>query len=303
MLSAVSVRAAALVATVAGSVACGVWAGQAFIGPRVPLLRLRRLDEARATAVPAHSFRRELANKEFAFTAAPRFGTYSTDPYFTAKAERNPQAPLPWPDSTAEIMVDAMSVIEYFWKKIERASTELVVKNDKFTYWPARVYMAVAALRGQFGTDTPPSPWEPLTVVYDLPDPRKSRLGMQVRKWQNLAKQGPRSANGVTLAFSQTYVDQSAAMRFRCDNEILTMLEMLTQAYPRRQVLVTGDGRLAYRARTFCTVRGPRWLEMQLERHREGRNALQALMGEANGVAGSLGTLPPAVRKAFVSQH
>merc|ERR1711972_600599 len=107
-----------------------------------------------------------------------------------------------------------MSVIRHFWKKTRMEKNHLVLEHDIHSYWPARLYTAVKTLTRKFGKDVPPSPWKPVIAVYDIPDPKKTRNGLKVRKWQNLYRQGPRSTGRVTLAWAQTYVDQSAAERY-----------------------------------------------------------------------------------------
>lgn len=223
------------------------------------------------------------------------------DPYMAAKEERNVWAPLPWPRSQSEVMIDAMSVIRYCWWKIRRQDEDLVVEHDLHQYWPTRMFYAATTIVSEFGKDRPPSPWRPVTAVFDQPNPRKTANGLKIRSWKNLYKQGPRDAAGVTLGWAQTFVDQSAAERYRCDREILWMLEVLTRDYDRRQVLVTGDTRLQSAARRYCTVRHPEWLFKEMKRvGKRGESAVQALLGGPQNLEKAQKMLPVPVQKAFI---
>jgi len=145
-------------------------------------------------------------------------------PFFHERQERDGMARLPWPRNQSEVMVDAMSVIRFYWERRSRRGDDVPLKHDVHSYWPGRVYFACQKLAKAYGKDCPPSPWKPIVAVYDIPDPKRTMSGLQVRRWKSLYKQGPRDANGMTLAWAQTYVDQSARERYRCDLEILYML-------------------------------------------------------------------------------
>ncbi|CAE7571386.1 MEGF8 [Symbiodinium natans] len=153
--------------------------------------------------------------------------------------------PLPWPEETAEIMIDAHSVIPWYWSETAKIEEDLNLRHDMFTFWPARIAKAGQALLSRFGISRPPSAWSPIIVVFDLPDAAKTINGHQVKRYRRIARQGPVRFNNVTLAFSQSYVDTSARELYRCDREIMYMLEMLMRPYPRRQILVTEDVHLA----------------------------------------------------------
>lgn len=221
------------------------------------------------------------------------------DAYLAAKKEKNPMAPLPWHRSQSEVMVDAMSVIRYFWKKAELEMDHLVLKHDIHSYWPAKLYSATQKLTQVYGKDVPPSPWKPVVAVYDIPNPKQQYSGLLVRKWQNLHRQGPIPCRGMTLAWAQTYVDQSAAERYRCDKDILWMLEVITREFPRRQVLVTSDRGLGNRARNYCTVRHPKWFEQEVLRIKGGKDAVEVLMGKTSDKDMLATGLPWSIRKAF----
>lgn len=225
------------------------------------------------------------------------------DPYMVAKQEKNLSAPLPWLRSQSEVMVDAMSVMKYFYKRNRVSKEDMLQTHDFHSYWPLRVFMAVQKLTRVYGKDRPPSPWRPVIAVYDIPDPRDQSSGLKIRRWRSLFRQGPRPAAGMTLAWAQTYVDQSAAERYRCDKEILWMLELLTRDYPRKQVLVTEDKWLAKQAKRFCTVRGAQWLKAEILAADRGSTAgAEALQGSEQGVEHALGMLPKPIRQAFVAQ-
>ncbi|CAE8711954.1 unnamed protein product [Polarella glacialis] len=211
--------------------------------------------------------------------------------------------PLEWPRETCEVMVDAMSVTRWYWKKAKKADQELVLTHDLFAYWPIRVFNMIKLLSKEYGKEKPPSPWAPVVAVFDLPNAEQTWSGLQVKKWKNLSRQGPRYVNGVTLAWSQTFVDMSASGKMRCDREILYMLESLTRDFPRRQVLVTGCKYLAADAKRFCTVRSPQWLEQEiLARHgQEGAAAVKAMEGGPEGVEEALKGLPQKVKAAWTA--
>jgi len=211
-------------------------------------------------------------------------------------------APLPWPRSTAEVMIDSMSVIDHAFFVQQLKRQDILFQNDRFHVWPGRVFMAAKALNRLYGKECPPSPWRPVIAVYDQPDPRETPSGLKVRTWSNLYKQGPREAGRVTLGWAQTYVDQSAEERWDCDREILYMLELLTRDFPRRQVLVTDNPWLEQQASRFATVRSPKWLMKELkEAGQEGKAAIEALTGESKGDFKTFNMLPRCVRKAFSS--
>lgn len=222
-------------------------------------------------------------------------------------ASHDMYAPLPWLRSQSEIMVDAMSVIRHFQKKTADATQMKQYLDDPFMSWPGRVYTAMQALAGEYGTDRPPSAWAPLILVFDIPNWKYCKYGLQVRTWHSLSKQGPRTtprmtaepSSQITLAWANTLIDQGAAQRTRCDKEILAMLEILVREYPRRQVLVTGDKVLARHANKFCTVRGVRWFVKELQRTEEGRKAYDFLMNEGEGIELNFRGLAIPVRKAF----
>lgn len=212
---------------------------------------------------------------------------------------------LPWPPETAEIMVDAHSVISWYWNKTLEIEEDLNLVHDKFMFWPARIARAAQLLARRFGVDRPPSCWSPIIVVYDLPDPGETWNGNQVKKYRYLSRQGPRIHEGITLAWSNSYVDTSASENYRCDREILYMLEMLSRPYPRRQVLVTADAKLAEQAEMFCLIRGPEWLDQELQTlGEEGIAARKALLGmETRERPGHvLQGLPLSIKKAFAAR-
>jgi len=187
--------------------------------------------------------------------------------------------PLPWPEETAEIMVDAFSVVAWSMEELGNIEEDLELRHDRFSYWPARVAIAAEALLDRYGLSRPPSPWSPLIVVYDLPNPGQTWNGNQIKRWRHLARSGPENSNNVTLAWSQSYVDTSASEDYRCDKEIMYMLEMLTRPYPRRQVLVTDDPFLARQAERLCKVRSSKWFHEELLKSGEkGINASKALL-------------------------
>jgi len=223
--------------------------------------------------------------------------------------EEELQAEVPYPRAQTEIMVDAMSVIRHYWQQKKVNEYGMVIENDPHSYWPARVYCALRPIVRHYGLDRPPSPWKPVTVVYDIPDPSHTKSGLKVRKWGSLHKQGPREVGRgecgpygaeMTFAFAQTYVDQSAAERYRCDKEILWMLEVLTRDYPRRQVLVTGDKWLQKAAKKYCLVRDVAWLEKEiLAEGEEGQRALAPLKGQNEDMAWATKGLPKGIKRAF----
>lgn len=210
-------------------------------------------------------------------------------------------APLPWPPETAEIMVDAHSIIQWYWNETLEIEQDLNLVHDKFMFWPGRVVNAAKLLVRRYGLDRPPSPWSPVIVVFDLPDPGMTWNGKQVKLYRNLARQGPTIHDGLTFAWSNTYVDTSASEMYRCDREVLYMLEMLSRPYPRRQVLVTADPKLAEQAELFSLVRGPEWFDQELQSlGQEGQAAREALLGlkEDN----SLEDLPFGIKNAFAAR-
>lgn len=217
-------------------------------------------------------------------------------------------AEVPWPREQTELMIDAMSVIRHYMEQEKVNEYGMVIENDPHSYWPARVYCALRPIIQRYGLNRPPSPWKPVVVAYDIPNPSKTKSGLKVRKWGNLHKQGPRNVGRgecgpygaeMTLAWAQTYVDQSAAERYRCDKEILWMLEVLTREYPRRQVLVTGDKWLQKEAKKYCIVRDINWLEKEILREEEGERALGPLRGETKDMEYALKGLPPNIKRAF----
>lgn len=222
------------------------------------------------------------------------------DPNFNAKEDRNKTAPLPWDTNSSEIMVDAMSVIKFYWRRAERNDEGVTKRHDIHSYWPVRIFQACLLLTKTYGKERPPSPWKPIVAVFDIPDPQDNgKNGLQVRRWSNLYRQGPRACRGVTLATAQTYVDQSAQMRCRCDKEILYMLEVLTRDCDRRQVLVTDDRMLARDARRFCAVRSPEWFENELLKCEFGAEAVALLEGEAEGLEAAASLLPEKLKAAY----
>eukprot|EP00439_Symbiodinium_sp_Y106_P068468 s1001_g11.t1 len=108
--------------------------------------------------------------------------------------------PLPWPVETAEIMIDAHSVIPWYWAETAKIEEDLDLRHDKFSFWPARIAKAGEALLSRFGLSRPPSPWSPIITVFDLPDPGNTWNGQQIKRYRSLARQGPRQFNNVTLA-------------------------------------------------------------------------------------------------------
>lgn len=224
-----------------------------------------------------------------------------------------PVDPLPWSRKTTEVMIDATSLIKYFNRKARELpqNKDLNQMSDYFSWWPIRSYMIATLLSKEYGQDRPPSPWEPIIVVYDTPDPAKTWSGLQVEKYRYASREGPWKVQlptpgpgTATLAFSQTYVDRSAAGIYRCDKEILYMLELLMRDFPsRRQVLVTASAGMKKHAERFCTVRGPKWLEAEiLQRHGwRGKETYQALMGGPQGVLWHLRALPDQLRLTFTA--
>mmetsp|Transcript_68788 Transcript_68788/g.163858 ORF Transcript_68788/g.163858 Transcript_68788/m.163858 type:complete len:302 (+) Transcript_68788:28-933(+) len=211
--------------------------------------------------------------------------------------------PLPWPTETAEIMIDAHSVIPWFWAETAKIEEDLDLRHDKFSFWPARIAKAGQALLSRFGLSRPPSPWSPIITVFDLPDPGNTWNGQQIKRYRSLARQGPRQFNNVTLAFSQSYVDTSARENYRCDREIMYMLDMLMRPYPRRQILVTDDVKLAREANTVCHVRSAKWLnEELLKSGPAGVNASEALMSIEYDFQPIMEELPKAVQIAFAAR-
>jgi len=233
-----------------------------------------------------------------------------SDPYSAAKAELKVNAELPWERSETEVMVDAMSCIKHYWRRSKSMSEGLVVKNDIHSYWPGRLTLAATQLAKVYGINVPPSPWKPVISVFDMVDRCKTGVsGLKVRKWQSLVQQGCSvSRADVTIGVAGAYVDQSAAMIYRADKEILFMLDVLTREYPRRLVLVTADKRLAKQARAYATVRGPEWFKREVERTgSEGKLAMRALMGEDDARTNEaihkyFKGLPKRVSDAFRSQ-
>lgn len=226
------------------------------------------------------------------------------DPAEVAERQARAQrllAPLPWPKSTTEVMVDAMSVIRYALLLQQKKRMDIDFEHDQHSLWPTRVFMAAQALTKTYGKDRPPSPWKPIIVVYDQPDPKETTSGLKIRSWKNLYKSGPRWAGGVTLGWAQTYVDQSAAERHRSDREMLYMLELITRDFPdRRQVLVTYDQNLEGLASKYAEVRSPQWFFKEVESTGAwGKSAIQALMGSTKETGRAFSMLPPAVKKAF----
>lgn len=178
------------------------------------------------------------------------------------------------------MMIDGHSLIEWYWNQTLQIEQDLNLVHDKFTFWPARLLKATELLTRRFGLDRPPSPWSPIIAVFDLPDPGNTWNGAQVKRYKSLSRQGPTEYHGVTLAWSNSYVDTSASESYRCDREVLYMLEMLSRPYPRRQVLVTADPMLAERAEEICHVRGPEWFDQELQTlGQEGEVARQELLG------------------------
>lgn len=233
------------------------------------------------------------------------------DPLFVYKTEDRPDAPLPWRREQCEVMVDAMSVIQWYWEKIRQDHEDLVVENDMHVGWPQRVFQAAHVLAGHYGRDRPPSPWCPVMVVYDSPDLTNSFSGLKAKTWKNLKRQGPRNYGlkpfdpvKVTMTWSESYVDQSASGFTRCDREILYMLEVLTRDFPRRQVLVTEDPALAEDATRYCTVRGVKWFEKEILNlgGERGPHIIEALMGGSYGIEEVTENLPKCVAKAFTAQ-
>ncbi|CAE7643475.1 unnamed protein product [Symbiodinium sp. CCMP2592] len=103
--------------------------------------------------------------------------------------------------------------------------------------------------------------------------------------------------------FSQSYVDTSARESYRCDREIMYMLDMLMRPYPRRQILVTEDVNLAREANTVCHVRSAKWLnEELLKSGPAGVNASEALMSIEYDFQPIMEELPKAVQIAFAAR-
>lgn len=225
----------------------------------------------------------------------------------TKEEEAELIADLPWPRETAEIMIDAMSIVRWYWQKTKMVDEDLVKRHDMHTMWPLKTFNLVKNLVSIYGDsreERPPSPWTPIICVFDLPNPKKTFSGLQVRKWMALKKQGPRFFNGTTMAFAWTYVDKSAAEHYRCDHEIMYMLELLTRDYPRRQVLVTWDTQLQRDARRYCTVRGPEWLEREIQlTGPEGEEAIKVMEGGGEPLSAMrfLKFLPDSVKEAFTA--
>lgn len=226
------------------------------------------------------------------------------DPYSKAKAELNMMAPLVWPREECEIIVDATNLTFWYFQKAAKAEghdPSISLKHDPFCFWPIRIYNALKVLVPHYGKSRPPSPWKPVMGVWDLPNPGSTWSGLQVKRWKNLSRQGPRPVSGLTLAFSQTYVDRSAEENYRADKEIMYLLEILTRDFSRRQILVTADRTLAKQARNYATVRGPSWFEQEVLSlgGEEGKNAIKALMGGSEGVQEA--KLPYVVWRAFTA--
>jgi len=241
------------------------------------------------------------------------------DPLYRFKMENDPNAPVPWDRSTCEVMVDAMSITKWYWRKIEMENEDLLIQHDIHVGWPQRVFQASMMLAKHYGKDRPPSPWRPVILVFDQPSKEDTWSGLKLKKWHCLQRQGPQDAGfrkwvsleeiatepRCTLAWAQTYVDQSASGKTRCDREILYMLEVLTRQFPRRQILVTEDLNLAEEARRYCTVRGAEWFErevLELAGETQGPKIIEALMGGAYGVEKVTKQLPDAIRNAWMSQ-
>eukprot|EP00439_Symbiodinium_sp_Y106_P060728 s1001_g9.t1 len=105
------------------------------------------------------------------------------------------------------------------------------------------------------------------------------------------------------ILFSQSYVDTSARESYRCDREIMYMLDMLMRPYPRRQILVTEDVQLAREANTVCHVRSAQWLnEELLKSGPAGVNASEALMSIEYDFQPIMEELPKAVQIAFAAR-
>ncbi|CAE7844941.1 cya1, partial [Symbiodinium microadriaticum] len=105
------------------------------------------------------------------------------------------------------------------------------------------------------------------------------------------------------ILFSQSYVDTSARENYRCDREIMYMLDMLMRPYPRRQILVTDDVKLAREANTVCHVRSAKWLnEELLKSGPAGVNASEALMSIEYDFQPIMEELPKAVQIAFAAR-
>jgi len=214
--------------------------------------------------------------------------------------------PLRSRSNQTHVIIDGMSVIDYFWKANTTMSTYAEeVRHNIFTLWPARLFNAVRVLQWKYG-DRPrhASPWSPVILVYDLPAVKRSSL-VQVKRWRNLAKQGPRQMAGITLAFSQTYVDTSARNRYDADREILYMLEYLQRTSPDSSVVVTENRWLAKQAlRCGAEVRGGRWFEEEVMNiaDTDATAAIDALYGRVDGVSEALDHVSHrGLRKAFLA--
>jgi len=214
--------------------------------------------------------------------------------------------PLRSRSNQTHVIIDGMSVIDYFWKA-NTTMTEYAeeVRHNIFTLWPVRLFNAARMLRQKYG-DSPrkQSPWSPVILVFDLPAVRRSSL-VQVKRWRNLAKQGPRQMAGITLAFSQTYVDTSARNRYDADREILYMLEYLQRTSSDSAVIVTENRWLAKQAaRCGAEVRGGRWFEQEVMDidNTDATGTIDALYGRTDGVSEALRHVSHAgLRKAFLA--
>merc|ERR1711879_587043 len=175
--------------------------------------------------------------------------------------------------------------------------------HDVHSFFPIKIMRALQSLVPHYGRNRPPSMWRPLIMVFDQPNPKASKGNLRIQAWHLLKKSGPYSTNGMTLAVAGTYYDQSASVRYRCDNEILYMLEALTRDYPRRQVLVTNDRRLQNEARRFCTVRNGKWFEEQVLKlgGDMGKEAINVLKGDFMDVEPWFYGVQYKIRKAFKS--
>jgi len=201
-------------------------------------------------------------------------------------------AELPWPRTTAELMIDATSITKYYLAKQQEQEEDLVLLNDPYRFWPFRLFQACKLLRQHYGWNVPPSPWEGIVLVHDIPGALTTLSGNQVKRWGKLAKQGPflidkfpgGIGSNVTLAFSQTFVSTiERELPLRADSEIMYMLDLLKTNIPnRRQILVTNDPKLVRRAEDFVEVRGPTWLEQEILRCNGGELAVKALLSDVN---------------------
>jgi hypothetical protein len=178
---------------------------------------------------------------------------------------------LPWDRETAELMIDATSVAKYVLDKFEDENSHIKLNGDVYSWWPSRVLAAVRRLVPIYGKDRPPSPWNPIIVVFDRPDPLRYHNAFKIKQYRNLARQGPDNmVKGMTTAVSGTYVEEvrkGNEWNGRADEEMLYMLELLVREWPmRRQVLVSADKDLREMARRHCMVRSPEWLLRELQR-------------------------------------